>query len=274
LRSCDNEPLALSRFISQRTPTERAKPLHGTCNRFLTFAGTHVSPSMPLQKKSSVELSKRRGNSIITLSTRKKRGAALSPAGVFAIAAFVEKPDAATAAQYVASGEYLWNSGIFVWRTTVILDAFKEFMPGLYKMVQKAEKAGLSAAAINSFYNGCEKESIDYGIMEQSRKVTAVVGSFEWDDIGSWEYVSRVYGKNEKNTTVVGPHIFQKDCSDSVVVNHSAYTIAAVGLDDTVVVATADALMVIKRSRWAGASAICMIIEVVSHFSALSLKAP
>jgi mannose-1-phosphate guanylyltransferase len=162
---------------------------------------------------------------------------------------FVEKPDVQTALDYCSSGAYLWNGGMFVWKTSVILDEFASYMPELRKQAQKARDAKFSATAINRFYHDCSKQSIDYGIMEHSKRVYVVAGKFSWDDVGSWEAVGRIRGANAQGTTVSGNAIFEADCSGSIIVNNTKQTVAALGLDNVVIVATGDAILAIPRSR-------------------------
>jgi len=85
--------------------------------------------------------------------------------------------------------------------------------------------------------------------MEKSRRVTAVAGSFFWDDIGSWESLTRIFPPNRRGATVVGDRVFERECERSIVVNKSPHTVAAIGCKDLAVVATADAVLVIDRSR-------------------------
>jgi mannose-1-phosphate guanylyltransferase len=96
----------------------------------------------------------------------------------------------------------MWNSGMFVWKTSVILEEFASFMPQILRLAEAAAKFGFSKDAISTFYENCPKESIDFGIMEHSRRVFAVVGDFLWDDIGSWESISRVHPRDKLNSTV------------------------------------------------------------------------
>jgi len=166
----------------------------------------------------------------------------------FEVRKFIEKPDLARAKKLSTSAKYRWNSGMFVWKTSVLLEEFKTHMPACYALVQKTKKAGFSGAAIDRFYNTVEKESIDYGIMERSNRVSAVAGSFGWDDIGSWESLSRVCRPNRNNTTIVGGGIFEAQSSNSIIVNKSPHTLAAIGCSNCVVVATPDAVLVMDRS--------------------------
>jgi mannose-1-phosphate guanylyltransferase len=147
------------------------------------------------------------------------------------------------------SGKFLWNSGMFVWTTTAILNEFRQHMPELYNQTMDAAKKKFSVDAINEFYSVCCKESIDFGIMEKAENVSAVCGNFFWDDLGSWESLSRVYESNDLGTTVTGPLVYESGCAGSLIVNKSPRTVAAVGLTNVAVIAVDDALMVIDRSR-------------------------
>ena len=161
---------------------------------------------------------------------------------------FVEKPDAKTAAGYVKSGDYFWNSGMFVWKTSTILSEFEQHMPALFALTTQAVRAKLTPAAITAFYKKCESQSIDYGIMEKSKRVAAIAGGFSWDDVGSWESMPRLFGKNKLGTTVIGDSIAELDCKNSIIVNKSNRAVAALGLNDSILVVTNDTVMAISRS--------------------------
>jgi mannose-1-phosphate guanylyltransferase/mannose-6-phosphate isomerase len=167
----------------------------------------------------------------------------------FTVARFVEKPDSAAAKRFCLSPKYKWNSGMFVWRTDVLLGETAAYMPELHNHVQTAARKRFSPAAIDDYYRTVSSESIDYGIMERSKKVCAVSGAFMWDDIGSWESLTRINPGNKAGTTVVGGRVFEAECANSLIVNKSSFPIAAVGCRDLLVVATADALLVMARSK-------------------------
>ncbi|MBN2035574.1 MAG: mannose-1-phosphate guanylyltransferase [Chitinispirillaceae bacterium] len=167
----------------------------------------------------------------------------------FRVARFVEKPDAKTAQRYCAAGTYRWNSGMFVWKTRVLLEEVRTHMPLLFNRVAEASKKRFSTAAIDAFYKGAVKESVDYGIMERSQRVSAVSGNFFWDDIGSWESLSRIHPPARDGTTVVGERVFQEECTSSLIVNRSSHALAAIGCSNLAVVATHDAVLVIDRSK-------------------------
>lgn len=165
----------------------------------------------------------------------------------YAVLRFVEKPTLAVAQRYMKSGKYLWNSGMFVWKVSVILDEFKRHMPHLYEQIQEAERAGFSKRGLEKFYGTCIKESIDYGIMEKSSRIVAVCGTFFWDDIGSWDSMTRVHKTNNEGTVTVGHDIFERGGKNCIVYNTSKRAVASVGLDDTVLVVTPDAVLAISR---------------------------
>jgi mannose-1-phosphate guanylyltransferase len=171
-------------------------------------------------------------------------------AAAFAVKRFVEKPDAENAARFMESGRFLWNSGMFVWKASAILSEFRLNMPELHDQAMAAASKDFSAEAINEFYSVCRKESIDFGIMEKAERVSAVRGNFFWDDLGSWESLSRVYGNDGKGTTAAGPLVYENDCADSLIINKAAgRTLAAIGLTNVAIISVDDAILAIDRSR-------------------------
>jgi mannose-1-phosphate guanylyltransferase len=167
----------------------------------------------------------------------------------FEVKRFVEKPDAKNAQRFMEEGNFLWNSGMFVWKASTILNEFREHMPDLYRQVMEASEKNFTDEAINEFYTVCQKESIDFGIMEKAKNVSAVVGNFLWDDLGSWESLSRVYGSDKNGNTVSGPFVFERECNNSLIINKSPFTLSAVGLDNVALIAVDDAILAIDRSK-------------------------
>jgi mannose-1-phosphate guanylyltransferase/mannose-6-phosphate isomerase len=167
----------------------------------------------------------------------------------FNVRRFVEKPNAGDAAAFMKSDSFLWNCGMFVWKASVILEAFKKHIPDLYGQAVAAADGGFTPEAIEEFYAAAGKESIDYGIMEKADAVSVVRGEFFWDDLGSWESLSRVFGSNGAGTTVNGDAVYEDGCVNSLVVNKSGRALAAIGLKDAAVIAVGDAVLAIDRSR-------------------------
>jgi len=173
-----------------------------------------------------------------------------SGCAAFKVKRFVEKPNAVDAATFVESGDFLWNSGIFVWKASVISEAFKKYMPDLYNQTMTVADDGFSPEAIDEFYSVCAKESIDYGIMEKAEDVSVVRGEFSWDDLGSWESLGRILGSNNAGTTVDGAAVYENGCCDSLVINKSStLALTAIGLKNVALVAVDDAVLAIDRSR-------------------------
>ncbi|MDR2578987.1 MAG: NTP transferase domain-containing protein [Chitinispirillales bacterium] len=223
------------------TPTaEFAKAVDTAVNTAKTHGGLVVFGIKPSRPET--------GYGYIELGGKIQAGAT-GECAAFEVKRFVEKPNAENAEKFMSSGNFLWNSGMFVWTASAILEEFRQHMPDLYGQAMDAAKKDFSQEAINEFYSVCRKESIDFGIMEKAGRVSAVRGDFFWDDLGSWESLSRVHGSNDSGTTVTGPLIYESGCTDSLIVNKSARTLAAVGLQNVAVIAVDDALLVIDRSR-------------------------
>lgn len=164
------------------------------------------------------------------------------------VSRFIEKPNVAAAAGYCRNSSYRWNSGMFVWKTSVLLEEVGRHMPQLHALVREAKAGKFSRKAIDRFYASAEKESIDYGIMERSDRVSAVAGTFSWDDIGSWEAMSRIHGADADGMTVAGNRIFRQECPGSIIINRSVLAVAAIGCKDIALIVTDDAILAISRA--------------------------
>jgi mannose-1-phosphate guanylyltransferase/mannose-6-phosphate isomerase len=179
-----------------------------------------------------------------------RRGDSLDVEGVHQVAAFVEKPDAATAARYVADG-YLWNSGNFMFRADTLLVELARLQPDMAKAVTGAvDKAAsdlgfvrLDAAAFGS----APRISIDYAVMEKTDRAAVVEGTFRWSDIGSWDAVLEVSPRDDAGNALSGPAL-AFDTGNSIIHAERQLT-AVVGLKDVIVVSTPDAVLVLPRSR-------------------------
>jgi mannose-1-phosphate guanylyltransferase len=167
---------------------------------------------------------------------------------IFEVKKFIEKPSAARAKSFCAKSSYLWNSGMFVWKTSVIINEFSRSLPDLYALLPALKMARFSKKALIRYYRLSDKISIDYGIMEKAKKVYAVSGTFEWDDIGSWEALPRIH-KNDKNgTTAIGRNILNFSSRNSIVFNNKDAVVSTIGLNNIAVIVTDDAVLVADRS--------------------------
>jgi len=168
--------------------------------------------------------------------------------GSFRVERFVEKPDAKTAAEYLESGEYLWNSGMFVWKSSVILDEMKAHMPALYKGLKKIEAAlgteNEEAVAAGEFAK-LKAVSIDYGVMEKSKNVAVVEAEFDWSDLGSWSAIEEIIEPDGEGNVTVGK-VVSLSCRDTTFYAEDRL-VAGIGLEGMVVVDTPDATLICKK---------------------------
>ncbi len=163
---------------------------------------------------------------------------------------FKEKPDLATAEEYVASGEYAWNSGMFVWKASVILSEFERLLPDVYACLTKIADAMGTAdekKVIDEVYPTIPSISIDYGIMEKSDKVKVISAEMGWNDVGSWDNLGVLYDEDADGNVFAGDHlaIDTKGC----ITYSKKRLISTVGVSDLIIVETDDAIMVVDKSR-------------------------
>ena len=171
--------------------------------------------------------------------------------GAARVRAFVEKPDAPTAAAYLSSGEYLWNGGIFVFTARAMRDAIERHMPELAAVLERlAPTVGTPrhAAALRKYFPKAPSVSIDYGVMEKARDIAVVPGDFGWSDVGSFAALPEVRPADREGNVVVGEGAVLVDSAGCVVVG-SGRPLGLVGLKDMVVVDSGDALLVVPRDR-------------------------
>jgi mannose-1-phosphate guanylyltransferase len=170
-------------------------------------------------------------------------GAALPSAGepkAYRVRAFHEKPDADTAARYVASG-YLWNTGIFVWKASVLLTEVERHAPEVRDYLPLLEKSDAA------FFDAVPVSVIDRAVMERSARVATVGATFAWDDVGSWEALSRTRESDAEGNVIVGTG-HAVDSRGNVVFAESG-SVVLFGVDDLVVVRTGDVTLVLPRER-------------------------
>jgi mannose-1-phosphate guanylyltransferase/mannose-6-phosphate isomerase len=180
-----------------------------------------------------------------------RRGGALTnPAGGFAVARFVEKPDAATAASYVASGDYDWNSGMFAFKAGVFLAELERLEPELLAHCREAlAKGGKDLDFFrleSSSFTKAKAISIDYAVMERTDKAAVVPVEMGWSDIGSWEALWTTAERDDQGNAMKGDVLLHG--SRNSYLRSEGPLVAAVGLEDIVVVATQDAVLVSHRN--------------------------
>ncbi len=189
--------------------------------------------------------------------------------GIFKVVEFREKPDLKTAEEYFKEGEYYWNSGMFVWTTKCIEEAFKKHMPELYKalkVIGNSLSSSLSDEIIKGEYEKLEKISIDYGVMEKAENVSVVEGLFDWNDVGSWLALEKVYEKDDDGNIVVGDYI-GIDTSNCILIGDKS-PITTIGVSDLIIVNTGDVVLVCKKTE---AQKVKKLLENIKQNKKLSL---
>lgn len=172
---------------------------------------------------------------------------ASGPAGIVReVRRFVEKPDAATARQYVASGRYAWNAGMFFWRVGTFLAEADRSAPELSAFVREFPADGAAAEEfLAARFPRLPKISVDYAVMEKARTVETVMAEFDWDDVGLWTALPKHLAADAHGNSARGPVITTGSTNNIVLSN--GRTIALVGVKDLVVVETGDAVLVCHR---------------------------
>ncbi|MBR0142296.1 MAG: mannose-1-phosphate guanylyltransferase [Ruminococcus sp.] len=168
---------------------------------------------------------------------------------VFEVKKFVEKPDLKTAKSYLSSGKYLWNSGMFVWKISSIMQNFREFMPDIHKgALRIGENFGTENfdSVLKEEFENFRSESIDFGIMEKADDIYTIPGSFGWDDVGSWLAMERINETDEFKNFTEGD-VLMYDTKRTTVCGGKRL-IAAVGARDIIIVDTDDVLLVCSKN--------------------------
>ena len=181
----------------------------------------------------------------------------------FKVRAFAEKPTQEVAKQFFSSGEFLWNSGIFIWRCQTIIDYIEQLMPELYtglRDIQAAIGTPSYDKVLERVYKQIRSESIDYGVMEHASQVMVLEGDFGWSDVGSWEEVYNRSPKDENGNVWIGDPI-NKDARNCYV-ECGERVVALVGVSDLIVVDTDDALLICSRNQ---SQDVKWVVEKLKH---------
>lgn len=172
---------------------------------------------------------------------------------LYELDSFTEKPDKATAEQFIASGNYLWNTGIYVWQTRDLLDQYQELQPETYQKLQQIIRADGSQtydATLNAIYPTIEKISLDYAIMEKidPKKVRIFKADLGWSDIGTWEAIWQELPKNEHQNIVRG-NVHLLDSQNSLVYGDTTRRICLIGVENLIVIDTPQGLLIAQKDQ-------------------------
>jgi mannose-1-phosphate guanylyltransferase len=175
--------------------------------------------------------------------------ASFGAAAAYQVRQFREKPKADVARQYLAAGNFYWNSGIFVWKAATILQALAEHQGEMYERLQRIGAAfgqpDFEAVLAHEF-EAIRGVSIDYAVMEHARDVVVVEAPFDWDDVGSWQAIARLRGADAEGNTIAAKHL-GVNTKGTIVRGPDGHLIVTLGLTDCVVVHTPDATLVANK---------------------------
>lgn len=168
----------------------------------------------------------------------------------YRVARFTEKPDGAQARMFLESGRYYWNSGLFTWQVSTILDAFAEYMPDTYEKLREMASAidtDRELQVLTEVWPTLENETIDYGIMERAERVAVVPADFGWSDVGTWDALYELMDANDDGNVVTGHHVGLD--TQGAFIHSGGRLIATIGVKNLIVVDTGDAILVCPRDR-------------------------
>jgi len=165
---------------------------------------------------------------------------------------FREKPDYETAKRFVASGNFLWNAGIFLWSTQSILDAFKKHLPEMHALFESGFQqlnTSEEEAFIDANYSKAENISIDYGILEKAANVFVKKATFDWNDLGTWGSLYDKLDKDEAQNAVVNAETFITDSKNNMVFSETGKLVVLDGIEDYIVVDKENVLMLYPKKK-------------------------
>ncbi|MFE5324207.1 mannose-1-phosphate guanylyltransferase [Paenibacillus sp. NPDC056579] len=169
---------------------------------------------------------------------------------VFRVSKFVEKPNLEKAKEYLAAGNFYWNSGIFIWKVRTIRKYIEQFMPEMNDLLETMKVAFINKDKIEVIKNEFHKmpdQSIDYGIMEKVDNIYVIPCIFGWDDVGSWTALERINDKDEHGNVIKG-NILSIDTKDSIIESNGKL-IATLGIEDLIIIDTEDVTLICSKDR-------------------------
>ncbi|HLF50813.1 mannose-1-phosphate guanylyltransferase [Flavobacterium sp.] len=165
---------------------------------------------------------------------------------------FREKPDYATAKEFIESGNFLWNGGIFIWSVKAIIEAFEKFQPQMYALFLKGYESYNTNAEvdfINDTYALAENISIDYAVMEKADNVYVLPATFDWNDLGTWGSLHEKLPKDDYNNAVVNATVILENASNNIIRTEGTKLIVIDGLNDYIIVDKDDVLLIYPKNK-------------------------
>ena len=171
---------------------------------------------------------------------------------VYDVARFTEKPDFKTAQDFIEEGNYLWNSGIFVWTAAAILDKFEKYLPEMHKLFEIGKvfyNNPHEADFLKSHYKYAENISIDYGIIEKAENVQVIPASFCWNDLGTWCSLQDELPSDNESNTVVNSRFIAIESTGNIVRTESDKVVLVDGLSDYMILENSEVLLIVPKRK-------------------------
>lgn len=191
-----------------------------------------------------------------------------SGVAAFEVQRFREKPKKELAEEFFRAGSFYWNSGIFLWSAKTILGALQSYEPAMYQHIEKIAQAIGTPNFQKKFvehFSAIEGKSIDYAVMERHPKVAVIEAPFQWDDVGSWQAMSRLLKPDSNGNAVEGPFL-GIDSKNLIVRSEPDHLVVTIGMQDVIVVHTKDATLVAPKQEEE------RVREVVKQLQELGLR--
>ena len=168
---------------------------------------------------------------------------------IYKVKTFAEKPNPATAKRFLDSGEFLWNSGMFIWKAENILNAIKLFLPEMHESLQNIGEAVDTSkyqSVLKKQWATIHSDSIDYGVMEKAKNVYVVRGSFDWSDVGSWDAVYEIKKKDKNGNVIIG-EVVSIDTKNSYIYSRKNL-ISTIGVKNLIIIQSKNSTLIVNRN--------------------------
>lgn len=169
---------------------------------------------------------------------------------LFRVKRFREKPNIETAKLFLKEGSFLWNSGMFIFKTSLMLEEIALHLPNLFEGLTKIERhigKEDEEKIKQQVFEGLSKISIDFGVMEKSSRILCIQAQFSWDDVGSWNSLARLFPKDKQDNISLGK-VITHNTQNSIIVGDNQTVVSVVGLNDVIVIKTQDAVLVCHKN--------------------------